>query len=347
MQGVVGLMYCRIAEVTMILVTGSAGHIGNVLARELLSRGERVRAMVLPGEDLASIQGLGVEQIEGNVLDPASLDRAMAGVDVVYHLAGVISILPGDEATMHRVNVEGAQNVAQAALKAGVRRMVHTSSVHAFRRLPHGETVDETTPLVPDSCANAYDTTKALGTMAVLNEVNRGLDAVIVCPSGVIGPFDFNRSEMGQTVADFARKKPHILVDGAYDFVDVRDVARGLILAEKRGRTGELYILSGTQVQLAQIRNTVQEIAGIRMPIIILPFGLAGVLARLMERIYRITRNTPRFTSYALQTVRDNSAFSHAKAERELGYISRALRDSLADTIAWWRAYEAGTESAN
>jgi len=331
----------------MILVTGSTGHIGNVLVRELLSTGERVRAMVLPGEDLDSIKGLQVEQVEGNVLDSTSLDRAMAGVGVVYHLAGVISILPGDETKMRRVNVEGTRNVTQAALKAGVRRLVHTSSVHAFQRLPHGTIVDETTPLVPDSSKNAYDKTKAMGTMAVLDAVKQGLDAVIACPSGVIGPFDFNRSEMGQTITDFARNKPHILVDGAYDFVDVRDVARGLILAEKRGRTGELYILSGAQAQLTQIRNTVQEIVGMRMPTIILPFGLAGFFARLMERIYRITQNTPRFTSYALQTVRDNSAFSHAKAERELGYSSRALRDSLADTVAWWRAYEAGTESAN
>ena len=151
---------------------------------------------------------------------------------------------------------------------------------------------------------------------------------------------------MGQTIADFTRKKPHVLVEGAYDFVDVRDVARGLVLTGERGRIGELYILSGAQIRLAQIRDIVQEIVGIRVPAIILPFGLADLLARLMERVYRLTRSTPRFTSYALQTVRDSSAFSHAKATRELGYSSRALRDSLADTITWWRAYEAGTESA-
>ena len=180
----------------------------------------------------------------------------------------------------------------------------------------------------------------------VLDAVSRGLDAVVACPSGIIGPFDFNCSEMGQTIADFARKKPHVLVEGAYDFVDVRDVARGLVMSGERGRTGELYILSGTRVGLVQIRNTVQEIVGMRMPAIILPFSLADLLARLMERVYRITRRTPRFTSYALHTVRDSSGFSHTKAARELGYSSRALHDTLADTITWWRAYEAGTESA-
>jgi dihydroflavonol-4-reductase len=325
---------------TMILVTGATGHVGNVLVRELLSRKERVRALVLPGENAPSLEGLDVERVEGNVLDPPSLERAMDGVGVVYHLAGVISILPGDEEKMRRVNVDGVRNVARAALGAGVGRLVHASSVHAFRRMPHGVTVDESVPFAPDSPAGAYDRTKAEGTLAVLDEVEQGLDAVIACPSGIIGPYDYLKSEMGQTILDFSRKKIHLLVDGAYDFVDVRDVAKGLTLAAEKGRTGQAYILSGAQVKLGQIRSTAQEIAGNHTPAIIVPFGLAGLVAGLAERFYRLTRTTPRFTSYALQTVRDNSAFSHAKARRELGYHPRPLRESIADTIAWWRAQE-------
>lgn len=266
----------------------------------------------------------------------------MDGADVVYHLAGVISIMPGDEEKMRRVNVDGVRNVARAALKTGVRRMVHTSSVHAFRRMPHGVTVDETVPFAPDSPAGAYDRTKAEGTLAVLEAVERGLDAVIACPSGIIGPHDYLKSEMGQTILDFTRRKLHLLVDGAYDFVDVRDVAQGLTLAAENGRTGEAYILSGAHVKLVQVRSTVQEVVGIRFPAVVVPFGLAGFVASLAERFYRLTRTTPRFTSYALHTVRDNSVFSHAKAHRELGYTPRPLRQSIADTIAWWRAFQPG-----
>jgi dihydroflavonol-4-reductase len=321
----------------MILVTGGTGHVGNVLVRELLSGGERVRAMVLPGEAGTSLQGLDVECVEGNVLNPATLDRAMEGMKVVYHLAGVISILPGAEEVMRRVNVEGVRNVVNAALKAGVERMVHTSSVHAFQRIPHGVTVDETVPFAIDNPSGAYDRTKAEGTVAVLRAVQAGLDAVIVCPSGVIGPHDYLKSEMGQTVLDLARAKLHFLIDGAYDFVDVRDVARGLVLARERGRTGEAYILSGTQAKLMTLKRIIQESAGVRSSTVVLPVGLAGFVAGLMERFYRLTKSPPRFTRYALRTVLDNSTFCYAKAQGELGYTPRPLPETIADTIEWWR----------
>ena len=321
----------------MILVTGATGHVGNVLVRQLLARGAQVRALVLPGEDAPSLQGLEVERVEGDVLDPTTLERAMDGVEVVYHLAGVISILPGSEDIMRRVNVEGVRNVVNAALKVGVRRLVHISSIHAFKRVPSGITLDETVPFAPDSPAGAYDRTKAEGTLAVLQAVRQGLDAVIVCPTGVIGPHDYLTSEMGQTILDFAKRKLHFLVDGAYDFVDVRDVAQGLILAREKGRPGEVYILSGARVKLVQLKKVVQEVVGVRSPAVVLPFGLAHLVATLSERFYRWTGATPRLTRYALRTVQESSDFRCDKARRELGYTPRPLRDSIADTLAWWR----------
>lgn len=323
----------------MILVTGATGHLGNVLVRELLSKGRRVRAMVLPGEEAMSLAGLDVECVEGNVLQRASLDRALDGVDVAYHLAGIISIMPGEEEKMRRVNVDGVRNVTDAALNADVRRLVHISSVHAFRRMPHGVIVDEKVSFDPDSPAGGYDRTKAEGTLAVLRAVDQGLDAVIACPSGVIGPYDYFGSEMGRTIIGFTRKVPHLLVNGAYDFVDVRDVAKGLTLAAEKGRTGEAYILSGENIRMVRLREIVQDIAGVRFPAVVVPFRLAAAVAGLAERFYQLTGTPPRFTTYALHTVQDNSVFSHAKAERELGYSPRSLRQSLADTIAWWAGY--------
>jgi dihydroflavonol-4-reductase len=323
----------------VILVTGATGHLGNVLVRKLLDRGERVRALVLPGEALHSLNGLMVEVIVGNILDRELLDRAVQGVDTVYHLAGIISILPGSDEIMQEVNVTGARNVAEASLKAGVRRLVHVSSIHAFRREPHGTTIDESTPLAPDSDAGAYDRTKAEGALAVLDLVDRGLDAVIACPTGIIGPYDYQESEMGGAVTNFAAKKLHFLVKGAFDFVDVRDVAKGLILAAEKGRAGETYILSGTCVTLEQIWQMAQAAAGSRSPRVILPFKLALFFSHLLQHFYRLFKIMPRFTSYSLQTVADNSSFSCAKASEELAYSARPLKDSIADFLSWRSEY--------
>ena len=222
----------------MNLVTGATGHIGNVLVRELLKRGQTVRAMIMPGEDTAPLHGLSVELVEGDVLDFCSLMAAFEGVEVVYHLAGLISIMPGKDALVQTVNVLGTRNVIQAARLAGVRRLVYTSSIHAFQRVPHGILIDESIPFDPQHAISAYDHSKAQASLEVLKAVETGLDAVIACPTGVIGPYDFRRSEMGRLIADCLGNKPLFYVDGAYDFVDVRDVAAGLILAGQHGRTG-------------------------------------------------------------------------------------------------------------
>ncbi|MEA3308503.1 MAG: NAD-dependent epimerase/dehydratase family protein [Chloroflexota bacterium] len=319
----------------MILVTGATGHLGNVLVRKLLARGERVRALVLPNDYCVSLVGLDVERVSGNVLVPSTLERALIGVQTVYHLAGIISILPGAAGLMQRVNVEGVRNVAQAALQAGVERMVHVSSVHAFHRPAQSRLVDETEPLALEGAAGAYDHTKAAGTQSLLEVVAEGLDAVVVCPTGIIGPRDYLHSEMGQTILEYTRNRLHVLVTGAYDFVDVRDVVQGVLAAGAQGHAGELYILSGTHIALPKLHDLVQELAGIHSPKLVLPFGLASAGARLAEVFYQLTQITPRFTSYALRTVHDNALFSRAKAERELGYHPRSLRETLLDTIAW------------
>lgn len=322
----------------MMLVTGSTGHIGNVLVRELLQQGEQVRALVLPGESIDSLQGLEVQLAVGDVLDPGSLSQAMQGIDTVYHLAGIISIIPGDEQIMRKVNIEGARNVAEAALAAGVRRMVHVSSIHAFKREPHGVVVDERTPFDPLSPAGGYDQTKAEGTLAVLSVADRGLNAVIVCPTGVIGPYDFRRSELGKLVLNFSQRKLHFLINGAFDFVDVRDVVSGLILAARRGKPKETYILSGTRLTLTGLRTVVQTAAGIRTPQVMVPYKLAWFFSRFTQHLYRLTNSTPQYTTYSLQTVIDNCCFSCEKATLELGYRPRPIVDTVKDFLNWHQA---------
>lgn len=320
----------------MILVTGATGHIGNVLVRKLIQKGEKVRALIWRGEDTTPIAGLEVERVIGDVLDPDSLKAALQGVEKVFHLAGIISIMPGDDSFVRRVNVEGTHNILAAARWAGVKRLVYTSSIHAIRRVPHGVLIDESLPFDLDNPYGTYDRSKAEASLEVQKAAAEGLDAVIVCPTGVIGPYDYRRSEMGSVILDAAQGKTSPYVDGAYDFVDVRDVADGMILAEERGQKGESYILSGQRISVRYLLETVREVTGKAFTRIKIPLSLAGFAAMFTPTYYRLSKAKPRFTPYSLEVLQSNSTISHTKATRELGYHPRTLYESIADTAHWF-----------
>jgi dihydroflavonol-4-reductase len=322
----------------MNLVTGATGHIGNVLVKELVKRGESVRVLVLPGEDLLPIEGMNIEVVYGNVLDPASLDVAFKGIDHVFHLAGIISITSANNPLVHDVNVEGTQNMIEAAMRSGVKRFVYTSSIHAFKRIPHGQVVDETTPINPEFNLADYDRSKAEATLAVLRKVNEGLPAVIVCPTGVIGPFDYKQSELGTLMNSWMLNKVNYMIDGSYDFVDVRDVAEGLILAREKGSIGQLYILSGSLVRVSDLWKIARELFSFRSILVNIPLKLARLSAYFAEWYYKVTKTTPRFTRYSIETLQSNAAISNMKARLYLGYKSRPLQETIRDTIEWWRS---------
>ena len=320
----------------MNLVTGATGHIGNVLVRQLLEKGEKVRALIWKGEDTTPLQDLQIERYIGDVLDMESLTAAFKGVDAVYHLAGIISIMPGKDPFIWDVNVQGTRNVVQTARQEGVRRLVYTSSIHAIARAPHGTQIDESLPYDSDNPYGAYDRSKAEASLEVQQACREGLDAVIVCPTGVIGPYDFRRSEMGNVILEAAQRKTALYVDGAYDFVDVRDVADGLIKACANGRSGESYILSGQQISVRYLLETVREVTGYAFPKIKIPFNLAELTARFTPAYYRWRKTKPKFTPYSLEVLQSNSVISHAKASRELGYAPRPLYASIKDTVRWF-----------
>jgi dihydroflavonol-4-reductase len=319
----------------MNLVTGATGHIGNVLIRKLLERGEKVRALVWRGEDTTSIRGLPVEQVEGDVLDPSSLDAALKGIENVYHLAGIISIMPGTPPFVWKVNVDGTRNVLAAARRALIRRLVYTSSIHAIKRVPHGMEMDESLGFDADNPYGEYDRSKAAASLEVQNAALADLDAVIVCPTGVIGPYDFRGSEMGEVIRGAAEARPMFYVEGAYDFVDVRDVADGLIAAAGQGRRGESYILGGHKISVRYMLETVREVTGKAFSSIKIPFSLAEFAAKFMPWYYLRTKAKPRFTPYSLEVLQSNSDISHRKAERELGFKSRPAIETIADTVRW------------
>ena len=319
----------------MWLVTGATGHIGNVLVRKLLARGEKVRALILPGESRASISGLQVEPVKGDVLNMESLFESLQGIRGIFHLAGVISIMPGSNQLVRRVNVEGTKNILCAAKEMAVKKFVYTSSIHAIKRVAEG-VIDETLPYDPNNPYGEYDRAKAEATLEVQEAAHAGLEAVIACPTGVIGPYDFRGSMMGEVIYSAAKKRPTLYVDGAYDFVDVRDVADGLITAAEKGKRGESYILSGHKISVRYLLETVREITGRHFFQMKIPFDLARFAALFTPTYYRFAHASPRFTPYSLEVLRSNSNISHAKATRELGYQPRSLYESIKDTVKWF-----------
>jgi dihydroflavonol-4-reductase len=310
-----------------VVVTGASGHVGANLVRELLRRGRRVRALVRQ-EDPPALRGLDVERVLGDARDSTSLRRAFAGAEVVYHLAAVISITGDQGGLVFETNVAGARNAAAAALECGARRMVHFCSVHAFDSSPLDETLDETRARVGAAGFPAYDRSKAAGEAEVREVVRQGLDAVIVHPTGIIGPHDYKLSRMGELFLRLYERRIPALLPGGFDWVDVRDVVDGAIAAEEKGGCNESYLLSGHWASLRELATLAERVTGVRAPRWSAPMALARLGALLRPRWLHGERE-PLFTWESLAALRANRNVSHAKAERELGYRPRPLEESV------------------
>ena len=322
----------------MVIVCGADGFVGNNLTRALLAAGHDVRCLVPPVNDPRSLAGLQVETVIGDVLLPSSLLAAFEGADVVYNVAGVIAIRPGREQLMEAVNATGARNVAEACVRAGVRRLCHVSSCHALQEPPHGQIFDESQPFGP-TMRMAYGRTKAKGALAVLEVADRhGLDAVIACPTGIMGPYDFQPSEMGRMVVDFATGRLAATAPGGFDFVDVRDVANGLIALAQRGRSGEYYLLSGEWVEVAWIIEQLHAIFGASSKPRLLSGPLLRFSAAVSSALSRLTGQMPRITPDSVETLLSSASFSSAKAAAEVGYAARPLARTLVDVAEWFQA---------
>lgn len=324
----------------MILVTGAAGHIGNVLVAGLNSIGIKPRVLVLPSESIEPIRGLDVEIVSGDVLDNDSLEKAFENVSTVFHLAGLITIMPGKNETVRKVNVNGTRNIIELCFKHSVKRLVYVSSIHALKRISHGKTMDENLPFDPNNPYGAYDRSKAEASLLVQDAIAKGLDAVIVCPTGVIGPYDYRVSEMGQLVVDCLKSSNQLYIDGAYDFVDVRDAALGMISAWKKGRAGQTYILSGHKTSVIDFIQSVKHLSSRKIRFLRVPLYLAKFIAAMAPAYYKLTNTKPRFTPYSIEVLQSNCDISHQKASAELDYTIRPLEDTLNATIKWFTTHK-------
>lgn len=321
----------------MIVVTGATGHLGNVLVRKLLSQNKKLKVIILPGEDTFPLEGLEVQKVEGDVRDPDSLRRAFQGADMVFHCAGIISILPGQNQQLYQVNVLGTRNVVNVCLETKVKRLIYTSSIHALSEPTLGNVFNEARGFDPKNVLGEYSKSKTLGTLEVIKGIEKGLDAVILCPSGIIGPYDYRISEMGKLIVNFTRGKVKAYIDGAYNFVDVRDVAKGHILAGEKGKKGECYILSGQQISVLQLLKFLEEITETKAPLLKAPHQVARVTGFFNVLYCNLMKIKPLFTPFSIDVLASNSLVSCQKAQAELGYLSRSIYESVRDTVQWFK----------
>lgn len=314
----------------VVAVSGATGHIGGHLVRALLARGDRVRALVRG--DAAVLRGLEIEVVRGDARDPGAVSSLLATADLAFDLAARISIDPRDDAEVSSNNVQACRTVADACLARGIR-LVHFSSIHALRS--SDGPIDETAPLAVDH-PFAYDRSKARGESEVIDRVARGLDAVILNPTAVIGPLDFRPSEMGRFLLRLARRRLPCLVDGGFNWVDARDVAAGAVAAADRGRSGERYLLPGTWKSVRDIAGIARDVAGVRPPRLTLSVGTALMGVPFAAALSRITGARPIFTRLSLDALRHHRHVRGDKAAEELGYRTRPIEETLADTFAWF-----------
>jgi dihydroflavonol-4-reductase len=323
----------------LAVVTGGAGYIGTNLATDLIAAGHRVR--VVDRREPVTAKNQGAMWIPADVRDPVAMRRAFDGADVAYHLAALISVAGPLGGRVESVNVAGARVVAEAALETGVPRLVHCSSVHAFDVGSRSTgPVDETCPRATDPRLPAYDRSKAAGEAEVRHVVARGLDAVVVNPTAVLGPADEAPSRMGAVLLAMWRGWMPVLPGGGFDWVDVRDVVAALCAAQARGRTGESYLVTGTRLSAGELSARAAVVDRRARPARAMPdwplravSPAATVLARYTRR-WAGSALLP--TREALAALRAFPLVSGAKAVAQLGYRPRPIEQTLADLHTWY-----------
>jgi len=322
-----------------ILVTGASGFVGSAVLRALVGQGATPRALVRASSSRRNLEGVDCEVVLGDITDPAAMAAALTGVRHLFHVAADYRLWAPDPASIMRANLEGTRIVMEAALAAGVERIVYTSSVATLRAADAKTLVDETAALGEGEAIGAYKQSKVAAERLVEAMVqDRGLPAVIVNPSTPIGPRDIKPTPTGRIVVEAARGRIPAFVDTGLNLVHVDDVAGGHLLALDKGRIGERYILGGQNATLKEMLGVIAALAGRRAPTISLPRAPLWPLAVAAEAVASFTGREPFVTRDALKMASHHMFFTSAKAENELAYAARPYREALVDALAWFRA---------
>ncbi|MGC8787733.1 MAG: NAD-dependent epimerase/dehydratase family protein [Anaerolineae bacterium] len=308
-------------------VTGATGFVGSAVVRSLLRRGIEVKVLARQSSDLRNIAGLDIEIFYGDLFDEEELTRALRGCDVLYHVAAYYSTDEADSAIMYEVNVRGTKTVMRAALRAGVQRVVHTSTIGTIGQPEDGSLATEETPFNLWDTGSHYVKSKYLGEIAALAMNDQGLSVVVVNPCAPVGPRDIKPSSTGQRIVDYLNGKMPSFVPGGINFISVHDVAEGEVLAAERGRAGEKYILGQKEgnLLLSDFLNLMEQVSGVKRP----RTARHGLSIRLPMR-RKASDTVPNFRPRALTC-------DPSKAIRDLGLPQTPLAIAFAEAVAWFR----------
>jgi dihydroflavonol-4-reductase len=319
------------------LVTGGCGFLGGAVVKQLVERGVNVRVLALPGESTANVDGLDVEVMRGNVLDIEDARRSLEGMDTLFHLAAVYKAWMPDPTPMYDVAMRGTFNMLEAARRTGVERVIFTASIVALGRPPIGSIGDENTTYDAWDLDFAYSRSKYHSRVLAQDFVNWGLDVRIVCPGVVLGPGDITPTPSGKLIVDCVRGIPPFYTEGGASYVDVRDAAEVHVLAEERGKPGEIYLATAHNLTMYELIQTVHRVQGVSRRYYRMPVGLMRPLVMAAEKAARRKGEEPplsrNFFEYSLKP----SFFSNDKTVNELGASFRPIEETVRDAIAYFR----------
>ncbi|MBS1929386.1 MAG: NAD-dependent epimerase/dehydratase family protein [Chitinophagaceae bacterium] len=318
-----------------IAVTGATGHIGYTLCKSLIHQGHEVSALVYA--DFATLNNLSVKKITGDVTDRESLKGFLENADIVLHTAAAIELGYRFNKKLYDVNVTGTKNILELAKEAGVKKVIHFSSIHAFSQRPYHIPLDETRELVSGRSI-FYDQTKRESLLLALDAAKNGQWVVVICPTSVVGPEDHKPSKLGKAIIDIYRGAVPAIIKGGFDFVDVRDLVSGTIAAMEKGRSGEVYLLGGKYYTIKQFADLVLKIKGAKKELAEIPLALAYAGLPFIKLYAFLTGKRPLYDKPYIDILQDgNKDILSTKAQKELGYIVRPLEETMADTIEWFK----------
>jgi len=316
------------------LVTGASGFIGWHVARLLTERGYKVRALVRSSSKLRELE---VEPVTGDLRDAESLNRAVAGCELVFHVAADYRLWTRDSNELYRSNVEGTRNVLEAARRHGIERVVYTSTVGCIG-VPQGGVGDETVPVTLEEMSGAYKRSKFLAERVAMEFAASGFPVVVVNPTAPVGDHDVKPTPTGKIVLDFLKGAMPAFIDTGLNLVDVKDTAEAHLLASKRGRPGERYVVGSENLTLAEILGKLARITGKEAPRVKLPYAVAYAAGVVTTGWARVTGHPPRAPLDAVRMAKKKMFVSHEKAARELGYQPGPVDAALGRAVEWFQA---------